>query len=587
MLRTISLLLVSFAVAGSLLFSIHRFVQSELDIEVKDGVEVRYSQSRASYPEIQRELAGISQISWTTEGSSALIVEIIDGSAQDECKVFNCQRLGYWRAGVGASRIADFWRIDEIALSPDGDLGLLFARRTSDEESSKLYFWSPGDGIHLVREQSFPGRYSIEFIGGRDEVALVSDDRAGESYRMSFRRQAGENRMRETPASIAYDFKLKPLLLSVYRSSSNNREEFRIYPKGFDGQPLIDLNGDGGADILTFRASAGRALWQGFTLDGVSSTLPGTSNVIGSSAVWSLGDERGIPVPGDYNGDGLLDFATYSPYYSESDSDLRGNWQIYLSRSARMNGSRVSPNSSASFLSVRWGHTTYRAVPADYDGDGKTDIAVFDPESGTWHLLFAAAGFNHAKARLKSKSRAAESIQWGLVGDVPFALDMNGDSCADHVVMRQEEQLTWHVKYRTCSGKNSTKPSEVIQFGERGDFPVPADYNGDGATELAVYRRRQKRWLIRDSAENVRIVRWSSRGRPFAADFDADGRDDLAFYNSSGPAHYEILSSRVSSQLRRDLIHRGLGVQKIAWGSARDVPTALLDLDHRMGVANE
>ena len=55
----------------------------------------------------------------------------------------------------------------------------------------------------------------------------------------------------------------------------------------------------------------------------------------------------------------------------------------------------------ASYTIADWGLSGDYVVPADYNADGKADIAVFRPSTGTWYV------------------RGLFNRSWGLAGDIP------------------------------------------------------------------------------------------------------------------------------------------------------------------------
>lgn len=109
-----------------------------------------------------------------------------------------------------------------------------------------------------------------------------------------------------------------------------------------------------------------------------------------------------------------------------------------------------------------------RSVTADFDGDGRSDLSIYRPVDGTWHVL--QTGTN------------TYSVQpFGLSTDKIVPGDYDGDGRCDFAVFRPSAG-DWYVL------KSSDGVVLRINWGLSADRPVPADYNGDGRTDFAVYR---------------------------------------------------------------------------------------------------
>ena len=150
---------------------------------------------------------------------------------------------------------------------------------------------------------------------------------------------------------------------------------------------------------------------------------------------------------------------------------------------------------------------------ANFDGDYKSDIAVFRPETGEWFSLKSADG-------------AFQSFQFGVNGDKPVAGDYDGDGKSDYAVWRQSDK-TWYIQ-------QSSQGFRANQFGVGEDKPVVGDYDGDGKSDLAVYRPSVGVWYILQSRDGYTGYQFGvATDKTAQGDFDGDGKTDTAVYRPS------------------------------------------------------
>ncbi len=201
-------------------------------------------------------------------------------------------------------------------------------------------------------------------------------------------------------------------------------------------------------------------------------------------------------------------------------------------------------SSDGSNILTQWGAPNDIPVPGDYDGDGKTDVAVWTPQNGLWTIR-------------RSSDGNITYFGWGEGEDVPVPGDYDRDGKTDIAVWRPSNGF-WYVINSTTGTPTYT------QLGISGDMVVPGDYDGDGKIDIAVWRPSNGCWYIINSSNGmITIVAWGGvpGDIPVPGDYDGDGKIDIAVWRPSNGDWYIIHSS-------------GGTITYTQWGGGGDIPVS-------------
>lgn len=123
----------------------------------------------------------------------------------------------------------------------------------------------------------------------------------------------------------------------------------------------------------------------------------------------------------------------------------------------------------------------------------------------------------------------------------PARADFDGDGKTDVSIFRATDGNWWI--------NGSSSGVGAINWGMSGDSLVPGDYDNDGKTDFAIFRAADDSslpdfYVLNSNGFTVSGVSWGITGDvPTAADFDGDGKTDFAVYRAASNTWYILRSS--------------------------------------------
>ncbi len=160
------------------------------------------------------------------------------------------------------------------------------------------------------------------------------------------------------------------------------------------------------------------------------------------------------------------------------------------------------------------------------------------PQSGNGSAEFTVALNPTRTSRTANVTIGAQTLQVSQSGALPVRFDFDGDGRSDISVFRSG---TWHL-LRSNDGYLST------QFGIATDRLVPADFDADGKTDVAVFRDGVW-YILRSTDATVSILNFGlGTDLPVPADYDGDGFAEPSVFRDGLWYRYSLSTSQTSQE---------------------------------------
>ena len=268
-----------------------------------------------------------------------------------------------------------------------------------------------------------------------------------------------------------------------------------------------DFNGDGDLDLAVANSGSN-------TVTILLGNGDGTFTQASSSPV-AAGVGPFFVVVGDFNGDGKLDLVVNGKY---DVTILLGNGDGTFTQAPR------SPVSGG--LGPLW------ATAGDFNGDGKLDLAVADIFGNDVTVLLGNGDGTFTEAPGSPVTVPGGNETLGVV-----AADFNGDGKLD-LAVTSAVSGTVTIFLGAGDGTFTLAPNSPIDADPGAFYPAIGDFNGDGKLDLAVSNPYSGVTILvgnGDGAFTFSNTYFAAGNTPqslAAGDFNGDGRLDLAIVNT-------------------------------------------------------
>lgn len=234
-----------------------------------------------------------------------------------------------------------------------------------------------------------------------------------------------------------------------------------------------------------------------------------------------FGPDGGLPIAGDFNGDGFDELGIF----------VDGHWFVDF------NGNGVW---DADDWWLEFGEAGDRPIVGDWDQDEKVDVGVVatgrrgrpadrftEPTDDGSHPY--RSWITVCTQRACFKQDRLREIHFGAGEMLPVVGDWNGRG---NICIGAFQEGAWILD---SNGNGKADPDdETFQLGEAGDLPVVGDFNRDGKDEVGIYRRGW--WQIdttgdrRFDQSDLQLILGDENDLPVVGDWDGDGLDQIGLF---------------------------------------------------------